>query len=100
MNAGIVPKPATKIYNIANKKKMTEVDVKMVGEDAMIRVKSESKDWAESKILMDALREMKAKVHHASLSCVNDVMLQDVVTRISGFTQDQVKTYLLTRLNN
>ncbi|XP_076957425.1 transcription factor bHLH14-like [Bidens hawaiensis] len=99
MNADTAPIQATKIYNTANKRKTIEVDVKMVGEDAMIRVQSESEDWADSK-LMDALREMEAKVHHASLSCVNDVMLQDVVTRISGFTQDEVKSYLLTRLNN
>lgn len=75
-----------------------EVEVKMVGEDAMIRVQSVNKDWPSAK-LMDALREMEAKVHHASMSCVNDVMLQDIVTRIVGVTEDEVKSHLLTKLN-
>ncbi|XP_076888543.1 transcription factor bHLH14-like [Bidens hawaiensis] len=81
-------------------KRMMEVEVTMVGEDAMIRVQSGNTDWPAAK-LMDALREMEAKVHHASMSCVNDVMLQDVVTRIPGATtEDEVKSHLLTRLNH
>ncbi|KAI3681905.1 hypothetical protein L6452_36712 [Arctium lappa] len=76
-----------------------EVEVKMAGEDAMIRVQSGNRDWPVAK-LMDALREMGAEVHHASMSCVNQVMLQDVVSRIPGATQDEVKSHLLTRLNH
>ncbi|KAK9076347.1 hypothetical protein SSX86_004681 [Deinandra increscens subsp. villosa] len=88
-------------YNKGSKNRASEVnvEVRMVGEDAMIRVQSGNKDWPAAK-LMDALREMEAKVHHASMSCVNEVMLQDVVTRIPGATEDGVKSYLLTRLNN
>nr|GFB40439.1 Myc-type, basic helix-loop-helix (bHLH) domain, transcription factor Myc/Myb N-terminal [Tanacetum cinerariifolium] len=55
-------------------------------------------DWPSAK-LMDALREMEAKVQHASMSCINDVMLQDVVARVTGVTGDEVKHHLLARLN-
>ncbi|KAD3069033.1 hypothetical protein E3N88_36913 [Mikania micrantha] len=89
-----VAKPTNK-----NKTMEVEVKVKMVGEDAMIRVQSGNKDWPGSK-LMCALRELRAKVYHASMSCVNDVMLQDVVTKIPGATEDEVRSYLLTRLND
>ncbi|GJV43702.1 transcription factor MYC2-like protein [Tanacetum coccineum] len=98
----IVPKSkAPKIYNKKTRTKMIEnleVEVKMVGEDAMIRVQSGNGDWPAAK-LMDALRELEAKVHHASMSCVNDIMLQDVVARITGSTEDEVKSHLLARLN-
>ncbi|PWA90985.1 myc-type, basic helix-loop-helix (bHLH) domain, Transcription factor MYC/MYB N-terminal [Artemisia annua] len=98
----IVPKSnGAKIYNKKTQTKMIEnleVEVKMVGEDAMIRVQSGNGDWPAAK-LMDALREMEVKVHHASMSCVNDIMLQDVVARITGSTEDEVKSHLLARLN-
>ncbi|GJR88880.1 transcription factor MYC2-like protein [Tanacetum coccineum] len=88
----IVPKSkAPKIYNKKTRTKNDrnlEVEVKMVGEDAMIRVQSGNGDWPAAK-LMDALRELEAKVHHASMSCVNDIMLQDVVARITGSTEDE-----------
>ncbi|KAL8208108.1 hypothetical protein R6Q57_007520 [Mikania cordata] len=77
-----------------------KVEVKMVGEDAMIRMQSGSMDWPAAR-LMDALRQMDAKVHHASMSCVNEVMLQDVVIRIPGaVTEDEVKSHLLSRLTH
>lgn len=92
---------SAKIYTKKTRTKMIEnleVEVRMVGEDAMIRVQSGNGDWPAAK-LMDALREMEAKVHHASMSCVNDIMLQDVVARITGSTEDEVKSHLLARLN-
>ncbi|KAJ0910839.1 putative transcription factor bHLH family [Helianthus annuus] len=97
----VKPKGINSCNKVGNKNKTigVEVEVKMVGEDAMIRVQSGNKDWPSAK-LMDALREMEAKVHHASMSCVNDVMLQDVVIRIPGATEDEVKSHLVARLNH
>ncbi|XP_021975151.1 transcription factor bHLH14-like [Helianthus annuus] len=60
---------------------LREVEVKIVGNDVMIRVQSGNTDVQAGK-LMNALREMKAKIQHASMSCVNEIMLQDVVARI------------------
>ncbi|XP_024966060.1 transcription factor MYC3-like [Cynara cardunculus var. scolymus] len=77
-----------------------EVEVKMVGEDAMIRVQSENRDLPVAK-LMDALREMKAEIRHASMSLMNKIMLQDVVVRIPGaIDEDELKTDLLRRLDS
>ncbi|PWA36831.1 myc-type, basic helix-loop-helix (bHLH) domain, Transcription factor MYC/MYB N-terminal [Artemisia annua] len=89
------------IYNNGNRTKTNgtlEVEVRMVGDNAMIRVQSGNAYWPSAK-LMDALREMEAKVHQASMSCINDVTLQDVVARVTGFTGDEVKNHLLARLN-
>ncbi|XP_071716580.1 transcription factor bHLH14-like [Rutidosis leptorrhynchoides] len=99
MGSGINVK-STKSYKEADQSNTmyAEVEVKIVGEDAMIRVQSANRDCPGAK-LMDALREIEAKVHHASMSCVNDVMLQDVVVRIPGATEDQVRSHILVRLN-
>ncbi|KAK8521041.1 hypothetical protein V6N13_077165 [Hibiscus sabdariffa] len=61
--------------------KTVEVDVKIVGSEAMIRVQSPDIDYPAAR-LMDALRELELHVHHASVSNVNDLMLQDVVVRV------------------
>ncbi|GMJ06300.1 hypothetical protein like AT4G00870 [Hibiscus trionum] len=61
--------------------KTVEVDVKIVGSEAMIRVQSPDIDYPAAR-LMDALRDLELHVHHASVSNVNDLMLQDVVVRV------------------
>lgn len=76
-----------------------EVEVKMVGEEAMIRVQSVNADSPSAR-LMNALRDMEIQLHHGSMSCVNDLMLQDVVVRVPhGLrTAEALKAALLTRL--
>ncbi|KAJ6955623.1 transcription factor MYC2-like [Populus alba x Populus x berolinensis] len=76
-----------------------EVEVKFVGNDAMIRVQSENVNYPASR-LMCALRELEFQVHHASMSCVNELMLQDVVVRVpDGLrTEEALKSALLGRL--
>ncbi|GKB44700.1 transcription factor MYC2-like protein [Tanacetum coccineum] len=86
------------IYKNTRMNETLEVEVRMVDDNAMIRVQSGNGDWPSAK-LMDALREMEAIVQHASMSCINDVMLQDVVARVTGVTADEVKYHLLARLN-
>ncbi|XP_073062464.1 transcription factor bHLH14-like [Primulina eburnea] len=76
-----------------------EVEVKIVGGDAMIRVQSENANHPATR-LMNAIRELELHVHHASMSCVNDLMLQDVVVMVSdGFRcEDALKNALVMRL--
>ncbi|GLT84838.1 hypothetical protein SLE2022_030500 [Rubroshorea leprosula] len=76
-----------------------EVETKIVGNDAMIRVQSENANYPGAR-LMGALRDLELKVHHASMSCVNELMLQDVVVRVpDGLrTEDGLKSALLGRL--
>ncbi|KAL7002283.1 hypothetical protein U1Q18_003437 [Sarracenia purpurea var. burkii] len=77
-----------------------EIDVKIVGPDALIRVQSENANFPAAR-LMDTLRDLELPVHHASMSSINDLMLQDVVVRAipEGFaSEDGLKSALLSRL--
>ncbi|XP_073023402.1 transcription factor bHLH14-like [Primulina eburnea] len=76
-----------------------EVEVKIVGVDAMIRVQADNANYPATR-LMNAVRELELQVHHASMSRVNDLMLQDVVVRVpDGFRcEDALKNALVVRL--
>jgi len=76
-----------------------EVEIKIVGLDAMIRVQSENVNYPSARLL-GALRDLELQIHHASMSCVNELMLQDVVVRVpEGLrTEEGLKTALLRRL--
>ncbi|CAK9143642.1 unnamed protein product [Ilex paraguariensis] len=78
-----------------------ELEVKVVGRDAMIRVQLENANYPSAR-LMNALRDLELKVHHASMSSVNDLMLQDVVIKVPDGLQheDELKAALLTRLEH
>lgn len=58
-----------------------EIDVKIIGNDAMVRVQSENVNHPGAR-LMSVLKDLEFQVHHASISTVNEVMVQDVVVRI------------------
>lgn len=58
-----------------------EVEVKIVGSDGMIRVQSDNTNHPAAR-LMNAIRDLELPVHHASMSCVKELMLQDVVIRV------------------
>ncbi|OAY48955.1 transcription factor MYC2 [Manihot esculenta] len=76
-----------------------EVDVKIMGNDAMIRVQSENVNYPGARLL-SALRDLDFKVHHASMSTVNELMLQDLVVRVPNglITDENLKSALLGRL--
>lgn len=78
-----------------------QVEVKLVGPDAMIRVQSDNSNYPPAR-LMDAFRELELQVHHASMSNVNDLMLQDVVIRVpNGIrSQEGLRAALLRRLTS
>nr|XP_009623539.2 transcription factor MYC1 isoform X2 [Nicotiana tomentosiformis] len=78
-----------------------EVEVKIVGPDAMIRVQSENVNYPSAK-LMSALRHLQLQVHHASISSVNNLMLHDVVVKVpQGLrTEDGLRTALITTLES
>ncbi|XP_076882732.1 transcription factor bHLH14-like [Bidens hawaiensis] len=76
-----------------------EVEVKALGTEAMVRVQSPDINHPAAKLL-DALRSLDLKVQYASVSCVKDLMLQDVIVRVpNGFTGDQEETLRLAVLN-
>ncbi|KAK9922919.1 hypothetical protein M0R45_031356 [Rubus argutus] len=67
-----------------------EVDVKIVGSEAMIRVQCPDKGDYPYARLMNALKDLELKIHHASISSVNELILQDVVARVpDGFISEE-----------
>ncbi|KAE8664918.1 Transcription factor MYC4 [Hibiscus syriacus] len=77
-----------------------ELDIKIIGNDAMIRAQSENVNYPSAR-LMDALCELEFQVHHASVSCVNDIVLQDIVVKLPHTfkTHEQgLKSALLRKL--
>ncbi|KAH6790729.1 Basic helix-loop-helix DNA-binding family protein [Perilla frutescens var. frutescens] len=82
----------------ANKVDM-DVDVKIIGWDAMIRIQCSKNNHPAAK-LMVALMELELDVHHASVSVVNDLMIQQATVKMEGriFTQDQLKLALMSKV--
>ncbi|MCE3216106.1 hypothetical protein HAX54_004925 [Datura stramonium] len=77
-----------------------EVEVKMIVQDAMIRVQSKNVNYPSAR-LMRALQDLELHVHHASISSVKDLMLQDIVVKVpQGFeTEDGLRVALLNKYN-
>ncbi|XAR70099.1 hypothetical protein NMG60_11026852 [Bertholletia excelsa] len=66
-----------------------EVEVKILGSEAMVRVQCLDMNHPSAR-LMDALRDLEFPVHHASVSKVNELVLQDVVVKIpDGLTNEE-----------
>jgi transcription factor MYC2 len=79
-----------------------EIDVKIIGNDAMVRVQSENVNHPGAR-LMSVFKDLKFQVHHASISCVNDVMLQDVfVVQLPKEMRNErsLKSAILKRLDD
>lgn len=83
------------------KMKQLEIEVKIVGEDGMIRVQSENTNYPVTR-LIDVIRDLELQVHHASMSSVKNLMLQDVVVKVPGgggiTSEDALRTALVTGL--
>ncbi|CAL9759148.1 unnamed protein product [Musa acuminata subsp. burmannicoides] len=77
-----------------------EMEVKLLGNDALIRVQSEDQNHPPAK-LMCALRDLELSVHHASVSTLKDVVLQDVVVKVPTELQveDTLRAALLAILH-
>ncbi|KZV31590.1 hypothetical protein F511_13530 [Dorcoceras hygrometricum] len=76
-----------------------DIDVKIIGWDAMIRVQCSKKNHPAAR-LMVALKELNLDVHHASVSVVNDLMIQQATVKMEGyfFSQDQLKAALTSKI--
>lgn len=77
-----------------------DIDVKIIGWDAMIRVQCSKKNHPAAR-LMVALKELNLDVHHASVSVVNDLMIQQANVKMEGyfFSQDQLKAALTLKIS-
>uniref|UniRef100_A0A5B7AIC4 Transcription factor n=1 Tax=Davidia involucrata TaxID=16924 RepID=A0A5B7AIC4_DAVIN len=78
-----------------------DIDVKIIGRDAMIRIQCSKKNHPAAR-LMSALKELDLDVHHASVSVVNDLMIQQATVKMGTrfYTQDQLRLALSTKVAN
>ncbi|CAN8245830.1 unnamed protein product [Cochlearia groenlandica] len=76
-----------------------EIDVKIIGWDVMIRVQCSKKNHPGARF-MDALKDLDLEVNHASLSVVNDLMIQQATVKMGSqfFNNDQLKAALMAKV--
>ncbi|XP_052170892.1 transcription factor MYC2-like [Diospyros lotus] len=76
-----------------------DIDVKIIGWDAMIRIQCGKRNHPAAR-LMSALKELDLDLHHASVSVVNDLMIQQATVRMGSrfYTQEQLRLALSARL--
>ncbi|NP_001312938.1 transcription factor MYC2-like [Nicotiana tabacum] len=76
-----------------------DIDVKVIGWDAMIRIQSNKKNHPAAR-LMTALMELDLDVHHASVSVVNELMIQQATVKMGSrlYTQEQLRISLTSRI--
>nr|QIQ55985.1 MYC2-like transcription factor [Nepeta rtanjensis] len=95
------PHPRPPPLELSSNAKMIDmdIDVKIIGWDAMIRVQCGKKNHPAAK-LMVALSELELDVHHASVSVVNDLMIQQATVKMEGrlYTQDQLRIALISKV--
>ncbi|KAL0331563.1 UNVERIFIED_CONTAM: Transcription factor MYC2 [Sesamum angustifolium] len=76
-----------------------EVEVKILGSEAMIRVQSPDVNYPCAR-LMNVLGDLEFQISHASVSSVRDVMFQDVIIRVpDGLSSEEaLKTAILRKM--
>nr|GLL48674.1 MYC2-1 [Ipomoea trifida] len=88
------PKLAGKIVDI-------DVDVKIIGWDAMIRIQCSKKNHPAAR-LMVALKDLDLDVHHASVSVVNDLMIQQATVKMGShvYNQEELRLALTSSITS
>lgn len=78
-----------------------DIDVKIMGWDAMIRIQCSKKNHPAAK-LMAALKELDLDVNHASVSVVNDLMIQQASINMGSrfYTQEQLLSVLTSKIGD
>ncbi|KAI4328077.1 hypothetical protein L6164_020466 [Bauhinia variegata] len=100
--AGSGPPPSDKDLNLLGSKLIDlDIDVKIIGWDAMIRIQCSKKNHPAAR-LMAALKELDLDVHHASVSVVNDLMIQQATVKMGSrfYTQEQLRLALSSKVGD
>uniref|UniRef100_A0A2P2KBI0 Transcription factor n=1 Tax=Rhizophora mucronata TaxID=61149 RepID=A0A2P2KBI0_RHIMU len=91
------PPPNQKLKSNSHGSKTAEmdIDVRIIGWDAMIRVQCSKKNHPAAR-LMVALKDLDLDVNHASVSVVNDLMIQQATVKMGSrlYTQEQLRVAL------
>lgn len=76
-----------------------EIEVKLMGTEAMIRVQSIKRNHPASR-LMGALKDLDLEVHYASVSVVKELMIQQATVKMASrrYTQEQLTAALYSRI--
>ncbi|MCD7455019.1 COP9 signalosome subunit CSN2 [Datura stramonium] len=76
-----------------------DIDVKVIGWDAMIRIQCSKKNHPAAR-LMAALKDLDLDLHHASVSVVNDLMIQQATVKMGSrlYAQEQLRVALTSRI--
>ncbi|XP_019156577.1 PREDICTED: transcription factor MYC2-like [Ipomoea nil] len=82
------PPPPEPPLKLAGKIVDIDVDVKIIGWDAMIRIQCSKKNHPAAR-LMVALKDLDLDVHHASVSVVNDLMIQQATVKMGSHVYNQ-----------
>lgn len=91
------------IYNVCNEEENVsemKIEVKIMASDVMIRVESSKRNHPEAR-LMNALMDLELEVNHASISVMNDLMIQqaNVKMGLRIYKQEQLKDMLISKLS-
>nr|GMC85112.1 transcription factor MYC2-like [Ipomoea batatas] len=72
-----------------------DVDVKIIGEDAMIKIECNKKNHPAAR-LMAALKELDLHIRHANVSVANKLMIQQATVKMGSrhYTSDQLRSAL------
>ncbi|KAK7252479.1 hypothetical protein RIF29_36445 [Crotalaria pallida] len=104
-DSGAPPPPdkGLKMSNHVGSNKLIDldIDVKIIGWDAMIRIQCSKKNHPAAR-LMAALMELDLDVHHASVSVVNDLMIQQATVKMGGrfYTQEELRAALSSKVGD
>ncbi|KAK6947998.1 Transcription factor MYC/MYB N-terminal [Dillenia turbinata] len=75
------------------------VQVKILGAEAMIQMQSRDISYPYVR-LMNALKDLKLRLYHASISCVKELVLQDIVVKVPDAlrSEDAMRNAILKKL--
>ncbi|OIV93007.1 hypothetical protein TanjilG_20669 [Lupinus angustifolius] len=78
-----------------------DIDVKIIGWDVMIRIQCSKRNNPAVRLMM-ALMELDLDVHHASVSVVNDLMIQQATVKMGSifYTQEQLCAALSSKVGD
>ncbi|KAK8520740.1 hypothetical protein V6N12_004668 [Hibiscus sabdariffa] len=78
-----------------------EIDVKIIGLDAMIRIQCKRKNHPAARV-MTALKELDLHVQHASVTVVNDLMIQQATVKMGNlfYTPEQLRLALTSKIGD
>ncbi|KAL0550495.1 hypothetical protein IC582_015017 [Cucumis melo] len=99
-DVGCYTNPNDEDLKIGKRKVMDmEIEVKIMGWDAMIRIQSNKKNHPAAR-LMTAFKDLDLEMLHASVSVVNDLMIQQATVKMGSrfYTQEQLKMALVARV--